>query len=108
MTRPINFIQELLRAESFLYLRRTLRLTRFFFNVYVCMQVFFNEAQVVNRDVSIAAIRVYDELVKKEAEEQPRKKRRRMAKANDESKGDEQKGDVEGLKILEGLSASGA
>ena len=63
----------------------------------------------MNRDVSIAAIRVYDELLRKEAEERPRKKRRKIAKDDDVKSGVNggQATEFEGLKILEGLSASG-
>eukprot|EP01083_Nonionella_stella_P123296 371468_1 len=78
-------------------------------------KVFYNEAQVVNRDVSVAAIRVFQEILGKEIAVKAEKRRARNG-ISDESVAEtspktsgvaSNENPLPELAILEGLSASG-
>lgn len=65
-------------------------------------KVFYNKAQVVNRDISIAVLKWFIETRKKEADTFKAKSR-----AGPLPKGTPVKKDLKGVKVLEGLAASG-
>jgi tRNA (guanine26-N2/guanine27-N2)-dimethyltransferase len=67
-------------------------------------EIFYNKVQVINRDLSILVIKVFDEIRRKEHETKMEEKRKKLEKNNKDFQLDTS---IENIKILEALSATG-